>query len=251
MKALLWIAAPAVLPPYKRVILDEAHNIEEAATEHLGANITRRGLLRILNRLDKRGKGLLTVFENKLLTGKEDLLQQDALRQISKLRPQMESAREYAAALFQFVDELTARTDDGVLRLSDEFAATPAWTHGMDVAYENLLTSLAMLGKGVQQLRDTVMVDREWSEPLTEQLIELHGVAGRIAAAAGALAGTAGWPRSQSCRARRARRNCRCAPRSALRSRGNRRAHIRHPRDTRRLFVCAHTARHHQRTARA
>jgi len=36
--------APAVLPPYKRVILDEAHNIEEAATEHLGAAITRRGL---------------------------------------------------------------------------------------------------------------------------------------------------------------------------------------------------------------
>ena len=179
--------APAVLPPYKRVILDEAHNVEEAATEHLGANVTRRGLLRILNRLDKRGKGLLLAFEAKLLTGKEDILQQDALKQISKLRPEVERSRENTAELFQFVDELTARLDEGVLRLTEEFPASPQWTNGMDVAYENLLTSVTRLQKGLEQLRDTVMLDRDWSDALTEQLVELHGSAGRLYAAADAL----------------------------------------------------------------
>ncbi len=179
--------APAVLPAYKRVILDEAHNVEQAATDHLGASITKRGLLRLLNRLDKRGKGLLSVFESKLLTGKNDMLQETALAQIDKLRPAVDRAREQAVLLFEFVADLTARVDDGVMRLNDEFAATPAWTHGMDVAYENLLTSLAALARAVTQLRDTVMVDREWSDALTEQLVELHGSAGRITAAGDAL----------------------------------------------------------------
>ena len=42
----------AVLPPYRRLVLDEAHNLEDAATAHLGASVTRRGVLRILARLD-------------------------------------------------------------------------------------------------------------------------------------------------------------------------------------------------------
>ncbi|MGQ0813576.1 MAG: helicase C-terminal domain-containing protein [Gemmatimonadota bacterium] len=180
-------SAPAVLPAYKRVILDEAHNVEDAATDHLGASITRRGLLRILTRLDRRGQGLLGGFETRLLSGKEDLLQQDALKQISKLRPAVERAREQTVELFQFVADLTARVDDGVMRLSDEFAAAPEWTHGMAVAYENALTGISLLAKGIEQLRDTVMVDRDWSEPLTEQLVELHGAAARLRSAADAL----------------------------------------------------------------
>lgn len=179
--------APAVLPAYKRVILDEAHNVEDAATEHLGANITRRGLLRILNRLDKRGKGLLSAFEVKLLVGKDDLLQQDALKQIDRLRPAVERVRELTVTMFEFVEELTARADDGIMRLNDEFCASPQWTHGMDVSYENLVTALAALARAIEQLRDTVMVDRDWSDALTEQLVELHGSAGRVHSAADAL----------------------------------------------------------------
>lgn len=179
--------APAVLPPYKRVILDEAHNIEEAATDHLGAAVSRRGLLRMLNRLDRRGKGLLSAFENKLLVGKTDMLQEDALKQISLIRPQVARGIELSVAFFDFVDDLTSRAEDGVLRLLDDFPASPAWTHGMDVAYENLLLTLSMLGKALEQLRDTIMIDREWSEALTEQLVELHGARGRVIAAADAL----------------------------------------------------------------
>ena len=172
--------APAVLPPYKRVILDEAHNLEDAATEHLGATVTRRGVLRILNRLDKRGKGLLAAFEKRLLTGQDDMLQQDALRQIDALRPVVERARDYATSLFQFIDELTLRAEDGVLRLHEDFAASPEWTNGMDVTYSNLLTVLDEVARRLGQLRDAVLVDRSWSDALTEQLVELHGAVTRV-----------------------------------------------------------------------
>ncbi|HEY0673062.1 MAG TPA: helicase C-terminal domain-containing protein [Longimicrobiales bacterium] len=179
--------APAVLPPYKRVILDEAHNLEDAATEHLGATVTRRGLLRILNRLDKRGKGLLSAFENRLMGGQDDILQQDALRQINALRPALERARDNAGTLFQFIDDLTMRAEDGVLRLLEDFATSPEWVHGMDVAYANLLLLLDDVARKLGQLRDTVMVDRAWSDTLTEQLVELHGATSRVQAVADGL----------------------------------------------------------------
>ncbi len=38
-------SAPAVLPHYRRLVLDEAHNLEEAATQHLGATASRRAAL--------------------------------------------------------------------------------------------------------------------------------------------------------------------------------------------------------------
>ena len=49
--------ASAVLPPYRHLVLDEAHNIEDAATSHLGLEVTRRGMFRMLARLDRRGRG--------------------------------------------------------------------------------------------------------------------------------------------------------------------------------------------------
>ena len=158
--------APAVLPPYKRVILDEAHNLEDAATEHLGATITRRGMLRVLNRLDRRGKGLLSAFETKLMTGQDDILQQDALRQIAALRPAIENARDNASTLFQFIDDLTIRAEDGVLRLLEDFATSPEWLHGMDATYGNVLVLLDEVARKLLQLRDTVMVDRGWADSL-------------------------------------------------------------------------------------
>jgi hypothetical protein len=59
-------AMTAVLPPYRHVILDEAHNVEDAATSHLGAEATRLGLFRLLSRLDRNGKGVLAAVEERL-----------------------------------------------------------------------------------------------------------------------------------------------------------------------------------------
>lgn len=186
--------APAVLPPYKRVILDEAHNLEDAATEHLGATITRRGVLRVLNRLDKRGKGLLSAFETRLMAGQDDILQHDALRQINNLRPSIESARDNANALFQFIDDLTMRAEDGVLRLQEDFATSPEWLHGMDTVYGNVLVLLDEVARKLMQLRDTVMVDRGWADALTEQLVELHGATTRVRGLADGLRLVFGTP---------------------------------------------------------
>ena len=63
----------AVLPAYRRIVIDEAHHLEEAAASHLGTTVTRRGLTRLLNRLDRRGKGLLAALVARL-SAQRDLL---------------------------------------------------------------------------------------------------------------------------------------------------------------------------------
>ncbi len=46
----------AVLPPYRNIIFDEAHNIEEVASSYFGSRITRAGLARMLRRFHRPGK---------------------------------------------------------------------------------------------------------------------------------------------------------------------------------------------------
>jgi predicted DnaQ family exonuclease/DinG family helicase len=49
-----------ILPPYKRIVFDEAHNIENVATDYLGAQVNKARIVRILARLfrpTRRGEG--------------------------------------------------------------------------------------------------------------------------------------------------------------------------------------------------
>ncbi len=60
----------AILPMYKRVILDEAHHIEDIATEYFAKNINRLNLLRIIHRLaaekQVNAQGKLTSLKQKI-----------------------------------------------------------------------------------------------------------------------------------------------------------------------------------------
>jgi ATP-dependent DNA helicase DinG len=48
---------PAVLPPYTRIILDEAHNIEDIATDYFASRISQMDLMRLTARLAAEKKG--------------------------------------------------------------------------------------------------------------------------------------------------------------------------------------------------
>jgi ATP-dependent DNA helicase DinG len=178
----------AVLPPYRRIVLDEAHNLEDAATSHLGVRVTRRGLHRILGRLERRGRGVLPFLELRLRTRADDLLQQDALRVVSgSLRPAAERARELTSELFARLDALLDGTPDGVLRLLDGFAGEPAWAGGITPVLDDLLLVLDEIGRGIGRVRGIVDTDQKLVEALAEQLIELNGLQNRIDASAAAL----------------------------------------------------------------
>ncbi|MDR1318131.1 MAG: ATP-dependent DNA helicase DinG [Treponema sp.] len=99
-----------VLPPYNRVIIDEAHTIENAATSFFSGEFSRLGILRQLGRLYRRRraakKGLLPRLAG-LLSAEDELNELAAL---------IESLREEAAELDSLALELCAR--EGVFRFS-------------------------------------------------------------------------------------------------------------------------------------
>ena len=71
------LTSAAVLPPYQKIIFDEAHHIENVATSYFGSQITRAGLLRILHRLYRRKNqheyGYLKTLRLKMLQNSGDI----------------------------------------------------------------------------------------------------------------------------------------------------------------------------------
>ncbi|MBI4410142.1 MAG: helicase, partial [Gemmatimonadetes bacterium] len=180
--------APAVLPPYTRVILDEAHNLEDAATSHLGASVSRRGLLRLLGRLDRRGKGLLAVVEQRLRTAEAGLLRDDVLRSIAgQLRPLLERAHALAVDLFGRLELFAAAAEDGVLRLDLDSPGGPERLDAVRPVTESLTLVLEELARGLEALRERILSDGRSAEALEGELLELQATAGRTRAALDAL----------------------------------------------------------------
>ena len=180
--------APAVLPKYRRLILDEAHNLEESATRHMGAAISRKGLFRVLRRLEHRGRGLLPSLAASLQGGRWDLLGQAALDLFSeKIFPSLEGAREAAGRLFGHLEELLGGAGDPVMRLTDSFAQHPLWEAGLREDLDALLLHLATLLRGLEDLRERIALDEEARRALEAQLVELRGAANRVEGATLAL----------------------------------------------------------------
>lgn len=92
-----WESA-SVLPAYRKLVLDEAHHLEDAATRHLGVEVDGRALDRTFRRLDRDGRGLLSALHATI----EDL---DATRELRRrieanVRPALERARRAVDAFF-------------------------------------------------------------------------------------------------------------------------------------------------------
>jgi ATP-dependent DNA helicase DinG len=180
--------APAVLPPYRRVILDEAHNIEDAATSHLGVAASRRGLSRLLRRIDRRGRGVLRAVEERLLLLERGEVRRDGLARIERsVRPDVANAKRRAGDLFARLEAVLVRAPDGVLRLADGFDADPEWSQTVVPALEDLVVVLDRLARGLDGIRDAVLTDRLATEKLEEQLVEVSALAGRVRGQADAL----------------------------------------------------------------
>lgn len=181
--------APAVLPHYKRLVLDEAHNLEEAATSHLGSTVSKRGLFRTLRRLETRGKGLFPSLRAAIAGVKSDLIAQSALDLIDeKLLPALDDSRDRAATVFSFLSDVFS-AGDPVMRLEENFAAHPIWPLGLDDALTGLLENLKTLLSGMEQLRERIGADEQLKQGVEPQLVELRGSVNRIGAATDALRG--------------------------------------------------------------
>ncbi|HEU4642796.1 MAG TPA: helicase C-terminal domain-containing protein, partial [Gemmatimonadaceae bacterium] len=170
----------AVLPAYRRLVVDEGHHLEDAAAAHLGSTVTRRTLQRLLSRLERRGKGLLGALVQRL-SAQDDLYSVASLDLVhSRLAPSVHAARDKGALVFDVLDELLRASGESVVRLTGSFAEHPVWQGGLDAALTDLLREIALLHDGLALVRERLEMDERRREAVAPLLGEMRGVARRL-----------------------------------------------------------------------
>ncbi len=213
-RTLGWTAS-AVLPPYRHLVLDEAHHLEDVASEHLGERVTGFGLRLLLGRLrasarSGRGeRGLLPALRARLepaaVLGGEAValalraIEEQALPARAAADLPLDAFVEAAARLVETGaregeepapaggDERDPGPAPTALRLRAEVAGRPEWrefaragvelARALDHVHAALGPVLEALGDVPDGLRDDV----------GSLAIDLRALAGRVEAAAGTV----------------------------------------------------------------
>jgi ATP-dependent DNA helicase DinG len=172
----------AVLPAYRRLVIDEAHHVEDAAQSHLGTTVTRRGLVRLLNRLDRRGKGLLTALTMRL-SAQRDLLSAASLDLVNaRLAPAVHGARDKGSRVFDILEAMLRQRGESIMRLTEEFVRHPVWSAGLRSALDDALGEIALLEDGLRLVRERLEADSARRDTVASLLAEMRGVTRRLEA---------------------------------------------------------------------
>lgn len=194
----------AVLPPYSRVILDEAHNIEDAATTYFGLDITRNGAIALLGRFIRndrgRERGLLPFLKQKIYNEGNYLNTADVDPILDVLDeqvlPAVAASREKVITAFAEIRHLAShlcKQTGGTIqwRLTEDVLLDPAMrrvhTHYVMPAVEELQNCTARLAELFIRLKALPSPPDDQEIPWMTELLQLDAYRLRLQSAAQAL----------------------------------------------------------------
>ncbi len=181
----------AVLPPYSHVVLDEAHNVEDAATENLGAALTATGIRRVLGRLDRRGRGVLNAVGEALAGREGDTALELRTRIEERARPGVEEVRSRARLFFEAIEPLVSGGpgDSDAVRIGRGEGTIPEPDDRVQVRerLDGLLGGLVRLATELVELRRAIENDERLFDGLEGRLLDLRSAERRLLAAEAAL----------------------------------------------------------------
>jgi len=181
----------AVLPPYAHLVLDEAHNVEDAATENLGAAVTETGLKRVLSRLDRRGKGVLNAVSEGLAGGESESATPLRSRIEERIRPTVEELRSRSTLFFEAISPLviSGPGESDAVRIGTGDGTIPEPDERVEVRerLDGLLGGLQRLAKELVDLRRAIENDERLFDGLEGRLLDLRSAERRLLAAEAAL----------------------------------------------------------------
>ncbi len=193
--------AAAVLPPFDRIIFDEAHHLEDVATSFFSAQVTRFVFARVLNRLRhprKPDQGLLPRFLSQLaqhLPDSADTLYRDLHGRVEQLLADRLVLLERSAAEFDRIgSELSAgagRSEDAPeelrQRVTAAFVASPAWAATVARVRELAALTGHFARAGQALLRACDALPEKVADRLASALTDLAGNFLRLQGIAGDL----------------------------------------------------------------
>jgi len=166
--------ASAILPPFQRLIIDEAHNLEDVATKYLGIRLTRRGMKQMLGRTyasppGRRATGVLALVLRKLATCNQqietamlakavDYIQHTVIPLVNEVRDHVD--RE-CAAVFEGVLEVLDRAslkeaEDAALRITPLVEAHSFYEITLVESAHSLASAFGEVAKALDTLADMI-----------------------------------------------------------------------------------------------
>ena len=174
--------ASAVLPAYRHLVLDEAHNIEDAATSHLGLEVTRRGMFRMLARLDRGGRGVLTAVQD-ALAGRTEREPATELRSRieERVRPALEEARAQLTLFLDVLEPLLPNDAMGAVRIGTAEMPEPGSHPAVRERLDGLVSAFRALENELRGVRERLEDHDTLAEGLEGRLLDLQSSERRLA----------------------------------------------------------------------
>ena len=178
----------AVLPAYRHLILDEAHNIEDAATSHMGFEVTRQGMFRLLARLDRKGRGVLAAVQE-ALAGADGKTAATELRSRIEERvcPAVEESRAQLTLFLDAMEPLLAADAVGAERIGTADFPEPVERPVVRERLDGLVSAFRALEAEVRHVREILDRDEVLAEGLEGRVLDLQSVERRLAGSVHAL----------------------------------------------------------------
>jgi ATP-dependent DNA helicase DinG len=189
----------AVLPPYKHVILDEAHHLEDVATRNLAEQVSKMGLLQHLGRLMRRetgsrSGGLFSAMNERIEEAVREYRVPANHPAVEKFTHAIHGAtaglRENGETLFNDllrdfmqlakIDSVPAR-EELKIRITPAMRGDTAWRDYMETLNrlaEELMTYLALTQECLAAFEE--IVDEKLANELVNPLMEWGAIAGRL-----------------------------------------------------------------------
>ena len=191
-----------VLPPYQKIIFDEAHHIENVATNYFGSQVTRGGIVRSLTRLHRRQKamqkGHLHTLRFRVLRRRRELPEELAAdivnKIITQLAPAVDQLVEQTHSVMDMLFEQIKSRNNGRLdsevkirllpHVIDELFHGP----GLTAPFKDYIQTLKLFSSDLNELVSMTQKCKQHTEDDWESLtIEVQAQAERLAAVADAL----------------------------------------------------------------
>jgi len=189
----------AILPGYRRIILDEAHNIEDSASSYFGARVTRIGLQRLLGRIHHRQKGrkergLATLVRARLVRMKSvnEKIDEIILDIQNEIIPMKNDLDYRIGATFDAICEyVLSKFEDAKgevkLRIGPEFGDDERWREDCRPLVEGLLSELRVFVSRVGMvLKKLAVAEKALDDEVKfiDERVELGAICNRLDVAA-------------------------------------------------------------------
>jgi len=186
----------AVLPKYHHIIFDEAHNIEDIATDYFGSGITRTGIARIIRRMHNQAGDKRIGYLNTLVRQLKIETKQYRIKEFDEIITQVENELiPRCDAIIQFSDDVMAQVSEIILaydkgyqnevaiRINERIRKEPQWKNAIIPQIKNFIQLLSRFNFGLSLIIEKVeTVNIKLKKEILYTLVDLHTQRNRIKA---------------------------------------------------------------------